>query len=286
MTSWDPTLYARFADHRNRPFFELVSRVGAGDPRLVVDLGCGNGPLTLALAERWPRARVVGVDNAASMLEAARSLDTQGRVEWVEADLSGWRSDSLGAAPDVVVSNAALQWVPSHLGLIEGWVADLADGGWFALQVPGNFAAPSHRLMREVAERHERSGELEAALRRAGSAEPATYLQLLAGAGCEVDAWETTYEQVLDPSGQQEDPVLEWVSGTGLRPVLDLLTEPAERAAFIEPYAAALRAAYPRTAVGVILRFRRVFAVGHKVSSPGYTERDAGGDPSETGQLS
>src|SRR5580765_528772 len=268
MTSWDPTQYARFADHRNRPFFELLGRVGATAPRLVVDLGCGNGPLTLALAERWPQARVVGVDNALSMLAAARELDAEGRVEWVEADLATWEVGSLGAAPDVIVSNAALQWVPGHLPLIEGWVAGLADDGWFALQVPGNFGAPSHRLMREIAREQERSVELEGALKRAGSAEPATYLQFLARAGCEVDAWETTYEQVLDPEGEQDNPVLEWVSGTGLRPVLDLLTEPAERAAFLEPYAAALLSAYPRTAVGVILSFRRVFAVGHKTPAP------------------
>lgn len=268
MTSWDPNQYARFADHRNRPFFELVGRVAAQAPALVVDLGCGNGPLTLALGERWPDARIVGVDNAASMLAAARELDTEGRVEWVEADLATWDVASLGAAPDVIVSNAALQWVPEHLNLLDAWVAGLADDGWFALQVPGNFGAPSHRLMRDVAEVQPRSGELAAALKRAGSAEPATYLQVLAGAGCEVDAWETTYEQVLDPAGEQENPVLEWVSGTGLRPVLDLLTDPGERAAFIEPYAAALRTAYPRTPVGVILPFRRVFAVGHRTAAP------------------
>ncbi|MEO7071366.1 MAG: methyltransferase domain-containing protein [Nostocoides sp.] len=267
MTSWDPTQYARFADHRNRPFFELLGRVGASAPRLVVDLGCGNGPLTVALAERWPDARIVGVDNSASMLAAARDLDSEGRVEWVEADIATWDLPSLGAAPDVIVSNAALQWVPGHLPLLDAWVAGLAVDGWFALQVPGNFRAPSHRLMRDVAELHARSGELEAALKRAGSAEPATYLQFLARAGCEVDAWETTYEQILDPAGEQENPVLEWVSGTGLRPVLDLLTEPAERAAFLEPYAASLLAAYPRTPVGVILPFRRVFAVGHRTAT-------------------
>ena len=266
MTSWDPHQYARFADHRNRPFFELVNRVAATAPQLVVDLGCGNGPLTLALADRWPDARIVGVDSSAPMLAAARELDTGARVEWVEADLTTWRTAGLGAAPDVIVTNAALQWVPGHLELIGGWVAGLADDGWFALQVPGNFGAPSHRLMREVAALQPRAAELGAALARAGSAEPATYLQVLASAGCEVDAWETTYEQVLDPAGEQENPVLEWVAGTGLRPALDLLADPVERAAFLEPYAAALLTAYPRTPVGVVLPFRRVFAVGHRTT--------------------
>lgn len=264
-TRWDPLQYARFADHRSRPFHELLARVGARDPRLVVDLGCGNGPLTLTLAERWPDARVVGVDSSPEMLAAARELDADGRVEWVEADLSSWDVASLGATPDVIVSNATLQWVERHLPLLEAWTAALPVGGWVALQVPGNFMAPTHALMREVAEQHPRAGELEAALKRGGAAEPATYLQVLARSGCEVDVWETTYHHILDPAGESENPVLEWVRGTGLRPVIDLLTDPEERAAFLEPYAERLLAAYPRTAVGVDLPFRRVFAVGHRV---------------------
>lgn len=262
-TTWDPAQYARFADHRSRPFHELMARVPVTDPALVLDLGCGNGPLTLALAERWTHARVVGVDSSPQMLDAARAADAESRVEWVEADLALWDIASVGAA-DVVVSNATLQWVPGHLPLLERWIEALADGGWLALQVPGNFDAPSHALMRQVAERHPRAGELEAALKRGGSAQPATYLQLLSRAGCDVDVWETTYEHVLDPRGEQDNPVLEWVRGTGLRPVIDLLTDDDERAAFLEPYAAALAAAYPRTPAGVILPFRRIFAVGHK----------------------
>lgn len=265
-TRWDPQRYAKFADERSRPFYELTARIRADSPRLVVDLGCGNGPLTLALAERWPRARVVGVDSSEQMLDAARALDRAGRVEWIHADLAVWDVGDLGAHPDVIVTNAVLQWIPSHLNLLPAWIDALAPGGWLALQVPGNFGAPSHRLMREVAARQPRAGELVAALERGGSAEPATYLQLLTRAGCAVDAWETTYLHVLDPAGEQSDPVLEWVQSTGLRPVIDLLTDDAERAAFVDPYAAELRRAYPRTPAGVILPFRRIFSVGQRLA--------------------
>lgn len=265
-TTWNPTQYAKFADQRNRPFAELVARVDASAPALVADLGCGNGPLTLSLAQRWPEARIVGVDSSPAMLQAARALDTAERVQWLQADLAGWEVGELAQAPDVIVTNATLQWIPRHLELIERWVAALAPGGWFAMQVPGNFGAPSHRLMREVAVTQPRAGELEAALKRGGSAEPATYLQVLTRAGCRVDAWETTYLHVLDPQHELSDPVLEWVKGTGLRPVIDLLTGQSERDAFVEEYAARLRQAYPRTPAGVILPFRRIFAVAQKVA--------------------
>ena len=263
-TTWDPQQYAKFSDHRSRPFGDLMARVGAGEPRLVVDLGCGNGPLTLSLAERWPQARIVGVDHSPQMLQAARSLDAQGRVEWVESDVAQWDPSSLGAAPDVIVTNATLQWVPDHLSLLTRWSAALAPGGWLAMQVPGNIDAPSHALMRAVAQDHPEADRLRPALQRLVVEPPASYVELLGRAGLEVDGWETTYQHVLDPEAQQANPVLEWVCGTGLRPVLDTLTDEAQRTAFLTDYDARLRAAYPRTSIGVIFPFRRIFAVGHR----------------------
>lgn len=262
--TWDPTRYGQFSSERGRPFDDLMGRVGAEAPGLVVDLGCGHGPLTLSLARRWPDARVVGLDNSTEMLEAARGLDAHRRVEWVEADLAEWDIASLGAAPDVIVSNAALQWVPRHLPLIETWVDALAPAGWFALQVPGNFDAPTHALMRETAVGHPRAGELEAATKRYGAADPGTYLRILASRGLAVDAWETTYIHVLDPAGESENPVLDWVTGTGLKPMLDALPDEQERESFIAEYAQKVAAAYPRTPAGVLLPFRRVFAVGRR----------------------
>jgi trans-aconitate 2-methyltransferase len=202
------------------------------------------------------------------MLEAARRLDAARRVEWVEADLSSWDIATLGQAPDVIVTNATLQWVPGHRELVRTWVRALALGGWFAMQVPANFDAPSHALMREAAAAHPASDRLRQVLSRVGSAEPADYVEDLSVLGCEVDAWETTYQHILDPEGAQASPVLEWVRATGLRPALEALPDPGEREAFLADYDARLRAAYPRGRAGVILPFRRVFAVAHRGSRP------------------
>lgn len=261
---WDPRQYALFSDHRGRPFADLLGRVTTPRPRLVVDLGCGDGPLTLGLAERWPHARVVGVDSSPQMLARARELDTDGRVEWVLARVEDWDPATLGSQVDVLTTNATLQWVPGHLDLIPRWVAALASGGSFAMQVPSNFGAPSHVLMREVAARHSRAADLTPGLERAAAvAEPAAYLAVLAGLGLEVDVWETTYQEVLDPAGTQRSPVLEWVRGTGLRPVLEVLTDEAELQAFLDDYVSELDRAYPRRQFGVAFPFSRIFAVGH-----------------------
>ena len=183
-TRWNPEQYGKFGDERGRPFADLAARIDCGEPEVVLDLGCGNGPLTLSLADRWPQARVIGVDHSPQMLAAAAAVDREGRVTWVEADLREWSAESLAevgegagaGAPDVVVTNATLQWVPEHLELIDRIVEALRPGGWFAMQVPDNLDAPSHALMREVAAEPSRAAELAVATRRLGVERPEVYL--------------------------------------------------------------------------------------------------------------
>lgn len=263
---WNPEQYQKFSDHRRRPFEDLISRVGATAPETVVDLGCGPGPLTLSLATRWPGARIVGIDSSAEMLDRARGNDSAGQVEWtLVEDVATWDPAQVGAPIDVMTTNALLHWVPSHHRLIPNWVGALAPGGWFAMQVPGNFDAPSHALLREVAARSPRAAELLPGLPD-GSAvsDPASYTLLLAGLDCDVDAWETTYQHILDPEGLQHEPVLEWVKGSALLPVFEVLASDGERADFIAAYGDALLRAYPRQSCGTIFAFRRIFAVAHK----------------------
>lgn len=258
---WDPAKYVQFGDHRDRPFFDLTARIAAVRPGRVVDLGCGPGNLTAILAGRWPEADVVGVDSSADMLDRAAALTgTAPNLSFQLLDIMDWEPP---AGTDVVVSNAALHWVPGHQDLMRRWLADLAPGSWFALQVPGNFDAPSHALMHELAASPSWASRLDGVLRGGDSAGSGPdYLAILLDAGFTAEAWETTYQHVL----QGSDPVLEWMRGTALRPVLAALS--AEEAfRFENQYAAALRVAYPPTRHGTVFPFRRIFAVGQKTAT-------------------
>ena len=281
--AWDPRQYAHFADQRSRPFHELIARIPTPSPRRIVDLGCGPGELTLTLAARWPDAAVIGVDSSPEMLAKARELDADGRVQWVEATAEEWEPAASEGPVDVLVTNATLQWVPTHLRLIPAWFEGLSAGGTFAMQVPANFDAPSHRLMREVAARHPRASELAPGLDRAGSvALIETYAALLLDLGAEVDAWQTTYLQVLASQEGAEHPVLDWVRGTGLRPVLGVLNEDEERAVFLADYERELEVAYPRRPFGVLFPFTRLFAVAYKRGEPTGTQPGDSGEASKT----
>lgn len=249
--SWDPKNYLSYADERTRPAADLLARVGDVSPARVVDLGCGPGNSTALLAARWPDATVDGVDSSEEMLQQARACGV--RANWVLGDVARWAPDT---PYDVVFSNATYQWLPDHAALLPRLMRFVKAGGVFAFQVPGNFGAPSHVLMREVAE----SGAWAAKLRhvRGLSVLPvAAYYDILSPLARTLDIWETTYLHVLEG----DDPVFNWVSATGLRPFVQVL-EGAERAGFVEAYRAKLREAYPKRGDGkTLFAFQRLFAV-------------------------
>lgn len=151
MTSpvWDPQQYLRFADERTRPLRELLGRV----PELpaaptVLDIGCGPGNSTAGIRRRWPDATITGIDSSAEMLATARGEQGEPSADYLLADAASY--DPAPAAPDLIVSNATLQWIDGHLALLPRWAAALKPGGVIAFQVPGNFEAPSHLLLGEL----------------------------------------------------------------------------------------------------------------------------------------
>ena len=247
---WDPAVYHRYGAERSRPFSELTARIHAERPRAVVDLGCGSGELTRTLAGRWPEARLSGIDSAPEMIDKAVAAGGPG---WFQVgDLRDWHP---GPEVDVLVTNAALQWVPEHRELLDRWAAGLPPGAWIAMQVPGNFDEPSHRLLREVAGRYD-AGHLT---RGEPVDDAAGYASRFLALGATVDAWETTYLHLL-PADGPDHPVLRWIEGTALRPVKAALDDNAWQA-FRSDLGRELAVAYPAAHGHVAFPFRRIFVV-------------------------
>lgn len=261
MFVWDPALYRHFEDHRTRPFLDLLAHVPAQDAKLVADLGCGPGHLAPLVGRRFPTARIIGVDASAEMIDAARRLQATrpdpavgDRLRFEVADARTWRPE---ATLDVLVSNATLHWIDGHVGLLGHWLGLVRPGGVLAFGVPANFAAPSHRSIVELARSSRWQDRIDpAALDGPAVETPERYLEVLLGLGAAAEVWESTYYQLL--SGP--DPVLHWIRGTALRPVLAAL-DPDEVPAFEAELAQRLRVAYPPGPHGTVFPFRRLFAV-------------------------
>jgi trans-aconitate 2-methyltransferase len=224
--------------------------------RLVLDLGCGPGNLTATLLDRWPDATIQGVDSSTAMIEAAEQYQTD-RLSFVVGDLLDWTAEP--ESIDVIVTNATLQWIPEQLDLLPGFVRALRPGSWLAIQIPGNGNAPSHSILRELAATDPYAQYAADKSQRADAPGPAQYIEALTAEGCVVDAWETTYNHILPG----DNAVLEWVKGTGARPVLQSLPNEL-RTEFEAEYGARLAAAYPQRSYGTVLPFRRIFAVAQK----------------------
>lgn len=257
--SWDVQQYERYSDERARPFMDLLARLPLADVQTAVDLGCGTGELTALLLDRYPDVKVTGVDSSVEMLTAAVKRTVPVHLLFKMGDAATWKPE---APVDLVVSNALMQWLDDHDTLLDRWSAFVAPGGVMAVQMPGNFDAPSHTLLAEV-RADGPWAETLAGMERGGAVhDPSWYAEKLASLGFEhVDAWETTYVHVL----QGKDAVLEWIKGTALRPVLAKLSA-GDRPLFLETLGARLREAYPQRPYGTLFPFRRIFFVAARAA--------------------
>ena len=253
--AWDPGQYLRFGGHRLRPALELFQRVEHDAVRIAVDMGCGTGDIARAMAARWPEAEVRGHDLSEAMLAPAEAVAPEARVAWSKADLRDWQPDR---PVDVLYANAVYQWADDHETLFPRLLGALAPGGVFAAQMPMSWSEPSHKGLRDILGEHGfGTRKLRARLARKWVAEADWYYGLFRPLVSELDIWETRYLQVL----RGGDPVLEWVKGTGLRPVLEAL-EGAEKDRFLAAYGARLRELYPKRESGeTLFPFPRLFIV-------------------------
>ena len=253
--AWDPEQYLKFAQPRLRPAVDLLSRIALEAPRTVYDLGCGAGNVTRLLAARWPDAAITGVDDSAAMLEEAARIPS--RIVWHEQGVGEWAPD---APADLIYSNATLHWLPDHATLFPRLVRMLAPSGVLAVQMPRNWAAPSHTLVADTVCGGPWRRRLEHLLRPASVKDPQFYYRVLAPLAASVDIWECEYLQTL----RGDNPVKEFVKGSWLKQFLDAL-EAEERAAFEEEYARRVRDAYPPEKDGMTLfPFRRLFLIATK----------------------
>jgi trans-aconitate methyltransferase len=127
--TWDAAQYAR----QGRFVADLAGGVVAllaprADER-ILDLGCGDGALTAAIAATG--AQVVGVDASASMVDAAKALGLDARVANGEA--LAFQSEF-----DAVFSNAALHWIRDQRAMLAGVYRALKPGGRFVAEMGGH----------------------------------------------------------------------------------------------------------------------------------------------------
>lgn len=256
MTKWDAACYLRYADERTRPAADLAARIKLTAPRRIVDLGCGPGNSTQVLRTRWPAAEVIGVDKSQEMIQAAKA--TYPDQEWLLSDVSQW----MPSRPvDLVFSNAALQWLPDHDSLLRRLFSTVASGGALAFQIPSANFALVRKLIHEISHEPQWAERMKAPRAELTMETPAFYYDVLEGEASSLDIWETEYYHVL----ASKPAIVEWISSTGLRPFLAVLTTDDEKSAFLSELQIRVDAAYESRAGGkVLFPFRRTFVIAYR----------------------
>lgn len=252
--AWDPGVYLRYERYRLQPALDLLARIDHAAAKTIYDLGCGPGNVTLRLAARWPDAQVTGIDNSEEMLEKARTRAPS--LTWRRGDISAFD----GRDADIVFSNAALNWVPDHESVVPRLFGALKEGGVLAIQVPRNYAQPSHAEIISCIEEGSWRDRLLPHVTFENVQPPGFYFDLLDGRAADLELWETNYIHALEG----DDPVLDWIMGTALRPIADAL-EGAERADFLDQMRTRYSAAYPPRADGTTLfPMQRLFILARR----------------------
>jgi trans-aconitate 2-methyltransferase len=230
---WNPGQYAKFRDERRQPFLDLLALVEPSAAPRLVDLGCGTGELTRLAHERLAARETIGVDSSAAMLEKAVA-HAGGGVSFRQGDLATFSEGAF----DVVLSNAALHWVPDHERLLPRLAARVAPGGQLAIQAPANDHHPSHAVAREIAREPDMARALGGFVRETPVLEPEAYARILFRLGF---PRQRVRLEVYAHRLASRDEVVEWVRGTTLTDYERRL-DPALWPAFLERYRAKLLA--------------------------------------------
>jgi len=257
MSDWQPDLYLTFGKERTQPSIDLAARIDCGDPKRIVDIGCGPGNSTNVLKARWPQAEIIGVDNSQAMINEAKSKYPA--IDWQCADASGDLA-SLGSF-DIVFSNAAIQWMPDQATLLPKLFGMLNEGGVLAVQVPCTLYMPMRVELEKLVVSDKWRGEF-VDLSSAQSYHTADfYYGILCKLTADIDLWETNYFHIMDTHAD----IVQWYSGSGLRPYLDCLKAESLKDAFISEYGNALKDSYSLQPDGkVLFPFTRIFFIARK----------------------
>lgn len=255
MSDWNSDLYLKFKAQRTQPAIDLAARLG-GEPREIIDLGCGPGNSTRVLKNRFPNAHIVGADSSENMLEKARSENPD--LEFALLDIAG----DLGAYRgkyDVVFSNACFQWLPNHRELFPRVFELLKSGGVLAAQIPMNYDEPIHKIIQRISESPKWSAKFPEK-RIFGTLTIPEYHDVIGSMTSDFELWQTIYCHRM-PSIES---IIEWYRSTGLRTYLAALSE-EEGAEFVAEISAQLEKEYPKQANGeIIFRFPRFFFIAKR----------------------
>lgn len=134
---WDPEDYRRHSLPQLRSALELIERMEIRGDEHLLDIGCGDGKITVLISSLLPEGRVLGIDASEEMIDFARRRYPRERypnLSWevVDASRLPYHEEF-----DLVFSNACLHWIADHRPVLSGIQRSLRPGGRVYLRMRG-----------------------------------------------------------------------------------------------------------------------------------------------------
>lgn len=253
---WQPELYLKFNSERIQPSIDLVSRINYDNPQKIIDIGCGPGNSTQILVQRWPEAKITGIDNSPAMIEKAKKdYPDQG---WKLKDAG---KDDMQGNYDIVFSNATIQWIPNHEALIKKFCNLLTEKGLLAVQIPLFWEMKLGKAIANIAEDKRWSSVTKAATTLFTIHNYSFYYYQLSRLFNSLQIWVTSYMHIME----SHSAILEMIRSTGLKPYHEHLDSEKDIDEFDTCVLNSIKSDYPQQKNGkVIFPFKRLFFIAQK----------------------
>lgn len=252
---WDPEIYNKFKDLRNKPFYDLMDFIKLPESSNAIDLGCGTGEQTSILAKKFSKTDFLGIDSSSEMLEKSKSFEAnnlrfdQMSVENLAESDKKW---------DLVFSNAALQWSDHHEVLFPKLIDVINAGGQFAVQMPVQKDNLLNKILYQLAEEDPFKTYFKGWKRDSPILSMDQYAQIMFDGGLEeIQIMQKVYPIIAN----DHDALYNFISGSALIPYMELLQED-QKELFISTFKTRITEHFPK--LPAIYAFKRILLYGKK----------------------
>ena len=133
--TWNPADYHKNSSSQKVWARELIEKLGLSENERVIDIGCGDGSMTAAIASRVPEGVVTGIDSSEEMIRFAKKQFPPRMYPNLSFVCMDARNLIFTEKFDVAFSNAALHWITDHRPVLAGIACALCSGGMLVIQM-------------------------------------------------------------------------------------------------------------------------------------------------------